>query len=95
VRLGPGAHVVVRLGPTNRRADMSQIPEMRRFGRLESLKNSPSQILARTRPTSTLFPGCLHQPRKLAPFAFRNLRVTNSLRDVVGQRTLDLNRLTY
>ena len=35
-RLGLEAGVFVRLGSTNRRADMGQIAEMRRFGQFES-----------------------------------------------------------
>ena len=41
VRLGPEAGVFVRLGSTNRRADLAQIDEMRRFGQLETFDEQP------------------------------------------------------
>ena len=40
-RLGREAGVFVRLGSTNRRADLAQIDEMRRFGQFESFDEQP------------------------------------------------------
>ncbi len=79
-RLGPEAGVFVRLGSTNRRADEAQIDEMRRFGQSESFDEQPipdlnSEVLD-FRAASELFAPV----RKLAPSAFRNLRVTTELR---------------
>ena len=75
-RLGPEAGVFVRLGSTNRRADMAQIAKMRRLGRFESFEDQPIPDLNSEaldfRATSELFAPV----RKLAPSAFRNLRVT-------------------
>ncbi len=75
-RLGPEAGVFVRLGSTNRRADMAQIAEMRRFGQFESFDEQPIPDLNSEaldfRAASELFAPV----RKLAPTAFRNLRVT-------------------
>ena len=76
VRLGPEAGVFVRLGSTNRRADLAQIDEMRRFGQLETFDEQPIPELNSEaldfRAASELFAPV----RKLAPSAFRNLRVT-------------------
>ncbi len=76
VRLGPEAGVFVRLGSTNRRADLAQIDEMRRFGQLETFDEQPIPELNSEaldfRAASELFAPI----RKLAPSAFRNLRVT-------------------
>lgn len=75
-RLGPEAGVFVRLGSTNRRADMAQIAKMRRLGRFESFEDQPIPDLNSEaldfRAASVLFAPF----RKLAPSAFRNLRVT-------------------
>jgi predicted HTH transcriptional regulator len=78
-RLGPEAGVFVRLGSTNRRADAAQIDERRRFGKFESFDEQPipdlnSEVLD-FRAASELFAPV----RKLAPSAFRNLRVTAEL----------------
>ncbi len=76
VRLGPEAGVFIRLGSTNRRADLAQIDEMRRFGQLETFDEQPIPELNSEaldfRAASELFAAI----RKLAPSAFRNLRVT-------------------
>jgi predicted HTH transcriptional regulator len=75
-RLGPDAGVFVRVGSTNRRADVAQIDEMRRFGQFESFDEQPITELNSEaldfRAASELFAPL----RKLTPSAFRNLRVT-------------------
>ena len=75
-RLGPDAGVFVRVGSTNRRADVAQIDEMRRFGQFESFDEQPITELNSEaldfRAASELFAPV----RKLAPSAFRNLRIT-------------------
>jgi len=75
-RLGPEAGVFVRVGSTNRRADEAQIDEMRRFGQFESFDEQPIPELNSEaldfRVASELFAPV----RKLAPSAFRSLRVT-------------------
>jgi hypothetical protein len=75
-RLGPEAGVFVRLGSTNRRADMTQIDEMRWFGQFQSFDEQPIPDLNSEaldfRAASELFAPV----RKLAPSALRNLRVT-------------------
>ena len=75
-RLGSETGVFVRVGSTNRRADVAQIGEMRRFGQLGSFDEQPIPELNSEaldfRAASELFAPV----RKLVPSAFRNLRVT-------------------
>jgi hypothetical protein len=85
-RLGPEAGVFVRLGSTNRRADPAQIDEMRRFGQFQSFDVQPIPDLNSEaldfRAASELFASV----RKLAPSAFRNLRITTGQRGLAQTR---------
>ena len=72
---GPEAGVFVRLGSTNRRADMAQIDEMRRFAQFQSFDEQPIPDLNSEaldfRAASELFAPV----RKLAPSASARLPV--------------------
>ena len=73
----------------NRRADMAQIAETRRFGRFETFDEQPITDL-NSQALDFQTASELYAPVwKLAPSAFRNLRVTNFLKNVVGPRALE------
>jgi predicted HTH transcriptional regulator len=75
-RLGSPAGVFVRVGSTNRRADQTQIEEMRRYGQLGSFDEQPIPDLYSEaldfRAASELFAPI----RKLTSAAFHTLRLT-------------------
>ena len=75
-RLGPEAGIFVRLGSTNRRADTAQTSEMRRFGQFESFDEQPIPELNSEALDFRAAVELFAPVRKLAPSAFRNLRVT-------------------
>jgi len=74
-RLVPEAGVFVRLGSKNRRVDMAQIAEMPRFGQFESFDEQPIPDLNSEALDFRAFSELYAPVRKLAPSAFRNLRV--------------------
>jgi ATP-dependent DNA helicase RecG len=76
VRLGPEEGVFVRVGSTNRRADQTQLEELRRLNRIDSFDEQPLPETALEDLDVPAVREAFASIRHLSPAAFRTLRLT-------------------
>jgi predicted HTH transcriptional regulator len=76
VRLGPEDGVFIRIGSTNRRADETQIEELRRLNRIDSFDEQPLPDLRAEDLDAAAIREAFSSIRQLPSAAFRTLRLT-------------------
>jgi ATP-dependent DNA helicase RecG len=76
VRLGPEDGVFIRVGSTNRRADQTQIEELRRLNRIDSFDEQPLPEASLEDFDVQAVREAFASIRQLSPAAFRTLRLT-------------------